>query len=316
LGKERKTHLGVLEASFSNALIPFLVLPLTLTFLPEYKQWSILSHPSTTTAYSLLGNGARHGQSTIVAIMTLLLVALSLSKYLDRVSKFYVVGQASTLFYAVLDSNMKIIAGIGAFMFFDEVISLPKIIGFCFIALSLVLTVVEKSGVGEDEIRSAMKWVYFVQQELCCGWLGRGDSSTQVPWFLYAFQRNVFSRMDDSTAGPDESIAENAMCDYHPESGIGFDGKAKVTLKRTPSGIYLEMGAADIIELDDDSAHRIYNTREHTMDNMSNVHHAFSDYDEVDDIEMSAAAPLTLRGNSVRVDNKMDEEAGRRRYAY
>lgn len=69
---------------------------------------------------------------------------------MDRVSKFYIIANTSTLFFAVIDANMKILAGIGAFVFFGESIFWPKIVGFILIAFSLLLSVFEKLSTSYD----------------------------------------------------------------------------------------------------------------------------------------------------------------------
>lgn len=131
LGEDRKTYLGVLECSLGNALVPSVTLPLLLLAVPEYTLWP-----------AQLDISSRSTSST--ALITLLFCSLCLGKYIDRVSKFYILGKTSTLFFAVIDANMKILAGVGAFVLFGETIFWPKIVGFIFIALSLVLSVYEK----------------------------------------------------------------------------------------------------------------------------------------------------------------------------
>ena len=128
LGKDRKSELVVLECSLANTVIPFLLLPLALLFLPEYNRWDIL-----------LGHNRRP-----TAGITLLCAIIALAKYADRTSKFSIVSKASTMFFAVVDSNMKIVAGIGAFLFFNEIIYWPQVLGFVLIFLSLLVALYDK----------------------------------------------------------------------------------------------------------------------------------------------------------------------------
>lgn len=48
------------------------------------------------------------------------------------------------MFYAVIDSNMKIIAGIGTFVLFNENIYWPQVVGFVCIFISLCITCYDK----------------------------------------------------------------------------------------------------------------------------------------------------------------------------
>jgi drug/metabolite transporter (DMT)-like permease len=128
LGKDRKTRMGVLECSLANAIIPSFFLPVALLAIPEYHRWSTLLHrtPSAT------------------AVITLLCVTITLAKHADRLSKFSIVSQASTMFYAIVDSNMKIIAGIGAIFLFSDTVSWPQDIGYACIFFSLLFTCYDK----------------------------------------------------------------------------------------------------------------------------------------------------------------------------
>ena len=128
LGKERKTRLGVLECSFFNAIIPSFVLPLVLLVIPEYTKWGILSGHAPSPE----------------AIITLLCIALTAAKHTDRLSKFFIVSHASTMFFAFVDSNMKIVAGIGTFIFFSETVYWTDVVGFICIFISLLIACYEK----------------------------------------------------------------------------------------------------------------------------------------------------------------------------
>jgi hypothetical protein len=121
--------MGVLECSLANAFIPSLLLPLALLARPEYH-----NYPE-----ELGGHSTRP-----TVIITLLCITITMAKHMDRLSKFSIVSQASTMFYAVIDSNMKIIAGIGTFVLFDESIYWPQVVGFICIFISLCITCYDK----------------------------------------------------------------------------------------------------------------------------------------------------------------------------
>jgi len=129
LGRDRKTQLGVLECSFFNALLPCLILPWVLLVAPEYQRWGDqLSHRSP------LNNACVAG----------LLASVCVAKYGDRVSKFTVVSKASTMFFAVVDSNMKLFAGIGTIVFFSEAFTWGQGMGFFLIFVSLLISLYDK----------------------------------------------------------------------------------------------------------------------------------------------------------------------------
>jgi hypothetical protein len=118
----------VLECSFFNALVPSLVLPLVLLAIPEYKQWDVL-----------VGHIPRSE-----AIISLLCISLVFAKHLDRQNKFFIVSQGSTMFFAIIDSNMKIVAGIGTLVFFGQKAYWTNIAGFLCIFVSLAIACYEK----------------------------------------------------------------------------------------------------------------------------------------------------------------------------
>ena len=105
--------------------MPFIVLPLTLIITPEYKNWHKLE--------------LQTGDAGTMIPMVLAFIALS--KFLDRTSKFSIVHSASTLFYAVVDANMKVVAGVGAFFFFGEELYWPQYLGFVLIICSLIISI-------------------------------------------------------------------------------------------------------------------------------------------------------------------------------
>ena len=120
--------MGVLECSFFNALVPCFVLPLVLIVAPEYKRWDHLTGRNTWNTLGVAG----------------LCAIVCLAKYCDRVSKFTVVSKASTMFYAVTDSNMKLVAGIGTLIFFHEALTWGQVIGFFLIFISLLISLYDK----------------------------------------------------------------------------------------------------------------------------------------------------------------------------
>lgn len=133
--------MGILECSFFNAIIPFFSLPLLLSVLPEYSRWGILmGHPPRQEA-----------------AVTFLCIALAAAKHMDRLSKFYIVSRSSTMFFAVIDSNMKIVAGIGTFLFFNEVVYWTDIVGFLCIFIALVVSSYEKMQANKQEAAAKAK---------------------------------------------------------------------------------------------------------------------------------------------------------------
>lgn len=128
LGKDAKSYFGVLEVSIANSVVPSIILPFALLFVPEIKDWGqLISFGPANTIYILA-----------------LCIGISLSKYADRLCKFSIVHSASTLFFAVVDANMKVVAGLGSFLFFDEKIYWPQLLGFAFVVGSMVLSIFNK----------------------------------------------------------------------------------------------------------------------------------------------------------------------------
>ena len=128
LGKDAKSRMGVLECSLANSLVPSLLLPLSLLVVPEYKKWTCLT-----------GRG-----TNLTILITVLCCSITICKHADRLCKFSIVSQANTMFFAAVDSNMKVIAGIGTFIFFSETVYWTHIVGFILIFISLVLMVMDK----------------------------------------------------------------------------------------------------------------------------------------------------------------------------
>jgi hypothetical protein len=120
--------MGVLECSLFNAFIPSMLLPWILLVVPEYKQWGEL--------------GGRVPSSE--AIVALLCVSLVFAKQFDRQNKFFIVSHGSTMFFAIVDSNMKIVAGVGTLLFFGQKAYWTNIVGFLCVFVSLAVACYEK----------------------------------------------------------------------------------------------------------------------------------------------------------------------------
>jgi len=103
---DTKSYIGCLECAIANSIIPFFLLPTILIFIPEYKTWN----------EELVGFNKK---GTI--IVTFLCFTILITKNADRLSKFFVISESSTMYYAAIDANMKVIAGIGSFIFYDEI---------------------------------------------------------------------------------------------------------------------------------------------------------------------------------------------------
>jgi uncharacterized membrane protein len=132
----------VLECSFFNAVIPSFLLPGVLAVVPEYKRWT-----------SLTGRGP-----SATAVITILCAGLTAAKHADRLSKFFIVSRASTIFFAFVDSNMKIIAGIGTFIFFNQAVYWTDVVGFVFIFLALMVACYDKKlKYDQDRAEAAQK---------------------------------------------------------------------------------------------------------------------------------------------------------------
>jgi EamA domain-containing membrane protein RarD len=111
-------------------VVPFFVVPFILIVIPEYKRWnSQLIHSN---------------DSGLTTILTLLFFALCFSKHIDRLCKYGIVNEASTIFFAGVDAQMKMIAGVGSFFFFNEEITWCIIVGFILVALAVVVMFIDK----------------------------------------------------------------------------------------------------------------------------------------------------------------------------
>jgi drug/metabolite transporter (DMT)-like permease len=129
LGKDAKSRMGVLECSLANSLIPCCVLPFVLLVVPEEKKWG-----------DQLG-----GHAPIACFfIALLCLSVTVSKHADRLCKFSIVSMTSTMFFAAVDANMKVVAGIGSFLFFSDNVHWPQILGFVFIFFALIVMYLDK----------------------------------------------------------------------------------------------------------------------------------------------------------------------------
>jgi hypothetical protein len=122
--------MGVLECSLANSIIPCCVLPLALAVIPEYKSWT-----------TQLAGGHSAAARVFIAFLSLVVTA---SKHADRLAKFTIVSMTSTMFFAAVDSNMKVVAGIGSFLFFREDVYWPQVLGFIFIFFALIVMFIDK----------------------------------------------------------------------------------------------------------------------------------------------------------------------------
>jgi len=123
LGKDRKSAIGVTECSFSNSIIPFFTIPLLYAVVPEYHFYS-----SSLTGFS----------QGYTALLFFICLGIALAKMFDRLCKFSLVSETSTMFFASVDCSMKIVAGFGSIIFFHERTSGYQIVGFVLIILSFV----------------------------------------------------------------------------------------------------------------------------------------------------------------------------------
>jgi hypothetical protein len=117
-----------------NSIVPFVLLPFALPLTGEYKHWPReLYRP--------------HGKAGITAIIALLSIALCESKHIDRFSKYAIVENTSTLFFAGVDSAMKMLAGIMSFIFFTSdpaQIEWPTLLAFGIVSIAVVLLYLDK----------------------------------------------------------------------------------------------------------------------------------------------------------------------------
>ena len=127
---DTKSYIGCLECAIVNSIIPFFLLPSILIFIPEYKTWN----------EDLIGFNKKG-----TVIVTLLCFAIAITKNADRLSKFFIISKSSTMYFAAIDANMKVITGIGSFFLFDEIYYWPQILGFMLIIIALVIMYYDRS---------------------------------------------------------------------------------------------------------------------------------------------------------------------------
>eukprot|EP01034_Spumella_vulgaris_P026770 gene26770-33403_t len=89
LGKGAKSKIGVMECTLVNSFIPWCILPFGLLATEEYKKWP-----------SQLHNASYSVRTTAI---------------------YAIVENTSTLFFAGVDSAMKMLAGIMSFVFFPSI---------------------------------------------------------------------------------------------------------------------------------------------------------------------------------------------------
>jgi drug/metabolite transporter (DMT)-like permease len=128
LGANKKSPWGVHELCIAQALAPSIVLPFTLLISHENRWWSNLG-----TNYPNPGTTA----------LVFILVALSLTKLVDRTCKMSIIAAKSTIYFEGIDAVMKSVAGIGAYLFWPntEPAKWNHFFALAVIMLSLGLTI-------------------------------------------------------------------------------------------------------------------------------------------------------------------------------
>jgi len=127
---DSKSYIGSLECAIANSIIPFFLLPTILILIPEYKTWN----------EELIGFDKKG-----TMIVTFLCFAITITKSADRLSKFFVISKSSTMYFAAIDANMKVVQGIGSFFFFHEIYYWPQILSFVLIIIALVIMYYDRS---------------------------------------------------------------------------------------------------------------------------------------------------------------------------
>ena len=139
LGKDARSKVAVTECAIANSLVPFLTVPLTLLLIPEYRKWSRELWWVRSQGYV---EALKH--NVLVVVYCLL---LAVSKQVDRVAKFGIVHASSTIFFAGIDSFMKMLAGFGSLLLFPSQgggIAWPEIVAFFMVCASVLLLYVDK----------------------------------------------------------------------------------------------------------------------------------------------------------------------------
>jgi drug/metabolite transporter (DMT)-like permease len=104
LGKNKKSPWGIHELCITQALVPSFVLPFTLLISQEQRNWSKLSDPGTPG----------------MTVLAVILVAMSLTKLVDRTCKMCIISRKSSIFFEGVDALMKSVAGAGSFMIWSD----------------------------------------------------------------------------------------------------------------------------------------------------------------------------------------------------
>lgn len=128
----RKVRLASRSARWST-VVPFCILPFGLLATKEYQLWP----------EQLYNTGSVRN----TVIIMFLSFALCESKHLDRFCKYAIVENTSTIFFAGVDSAMKMVAGIMSFVFFPSSTPSavwPTVLGFLFIAMAVTLLYIDK----------------------------------------------------------------------------------------------------------------------------------------------------------------------------
>jgi hypothetical protein len=105
LGKNKKSPWGIHELCITQALVPTIVLPFTLLISKESEQW-----------HKLIDNPGTPGSAVLVVI----LVAMSLTKLVDRTCKMNIIQAKSSIFFEGIDALMKSVAGAGSFLIWSD----------------------------------------------------------------------------------------------------------------------------------------------------------------------------------------------------
>jgi len=92
-------------------------------FIPEYKNYE-----SQLTGYT----------PNYTVLLIGLCISLCIARLIDRQCKFSLVVHTSTMFFASVDAAMKIIAGFGSIIFFNEGITWTELVGFLLIIISFI----------------------------------------------------------------------------------------------------------------------------------------------------------------------------------
>ena len=121
------------ECALVNCIVPFVLLPFIIPITGEYHRWP---------------GELYYRSSGVAVIICLLSIALCESKHIDRFSKYAIVENTSTLFFAGVDSAMKMLAGIMSFFFFSSddpsQMEWPTLVGFGFVCIAVLLLYLDK----------------------------------------------------------------------------------------------------------------------------------------------------------------------------